>query len=441
MVANVVADTYVTSREPGDTHGERSYSYANTDESVGLLSFATRGLVPSDARVTGAVLRLYVLENHQESGWPVVSRRALDWTENGVSLDNFTSGRSTDDVSRPVKASAGQWVSIPIDPSVVSTTSRTGLQVRYSRSDSTFRYATKESGNAPQLVISTAPAQTLPPMAQPAPAPAPTTAPQPPAATTTGVPEQARSAGFSSLQWSDEFADLSRIDLTGRGVPGHSWYTDRPFGQNLNPSDLRVDNGVLHLNQTSAPESIALSSVSRNTGTGQTFQYGYFEIRMKFNEADAVRSVGFPSLYMVPRGRVNGTATAQWPELDVFEAYHGNYEASPHWFVGSVHDWFDDQGRHVMNSGNNIYKLPPSADLSQFHTYALSWSKGTLIWYFDGQEVLRQTYGEGKSPVPNHYDLPNGSFSMLDRQTEGMALLLGTGVNYPAQVDWIRVWH
>lgn len=425
-----IADTYVTSREPNTDHGLRPYSYANTDESVGLLAFDTSSVVPSGYTISKVQLKLFVQENYQPSGTPIVSKDTYDWREYTTTL-NSRSTRSTDDVSQTANAPAGQWTTIPLDSRSVTAGAVSALQVRYSKSHSTFRYASRETSQAPKLLVE------LTPTAQAASAVAPVAE----AVTTSSAPSLARNAGFYSLAFGEEFGDLSGVDLTGRGVAGKNWYIDRPFGQNLSTSDLSVSDGVLTVNQTSAPESNAISSVSRNTGQGKSFQYGYFEVRMKFDESNSVKSAGFPALWMVPRGQVNGTAPTSYPELDVFEAYQGGYETSPHWFVGSVHDWFKTSGTHYMNSGNNIYKLSSRVNLNEFHTYSLRWSKGLLIWYFDGQAVLRQTYGAGVSPVPNHYNLPNGSFSMLDQQTDGMVLLLGSGQNYPMQVDWVRVWR
>lgn len=417
------ADTYASTREADLPHGGRSYVYATTDETTGRLRFPTRGAVPQGTTVSSLHLRLYVLRNDKPEGSPVVETSSDDWDENSMTLHGQPA-HTFKDVSQWVTAPAGQWVDIPLDASVLNRDGNTDFEVKYSEWYSNFEFSSREGANAPQLVISTGAAQDPSPNVQVAP------------------PTQASDAGYSSNQFDDEFDDAASIDLTGTGKAGAKWYVDRPFADPLPGRDVNVANGVLSLTQESETGNVGLSSVSSKTGSGQSFQYGYYETRLKYDENDSRNSAGYPSFWMIPRSNVYGSSLYSYPELDVFEAYHENFAAPYHWFVGSVHDWIKTSPvTHRMNTGNNIYKIDPSVDLSQWHTYGVLWQKGKLTWYFDGKSVLTQAYGANVAPSPNWVGLPAGTFSDLDSQTQGMALILGTGANYPMQVDWVRVWH
>lgn len=423
VTLNASADTYASTREPDLTHGSRSYVYATTDETFAYLAFGAASAIPSGYEVTSASLRVYVLENNIPSGSPVVQSASSAWSENTLNLYNQPN-QPNQDVSSWTTAPANNWATIPLTASAVNTTGVTAYRVKYSTWYSNFRFASRESDEVPQLVLTLQAATTANDSAA------------------NSSPSAAADAGYSTSVMDAEFNDTSDIDLTGTGVTNKDWYLDRPFSTPLSTDHVRVSNGALTLTQGSETANVGLSSVSSRTGHGRAFQYGYFEIRMKYDEQDSYSSAGYPSFWMLPKANVTGAAPNQYPELDVFEAYHESYGSPYHWFVASVHDWYrTNPVKHYMNTGNNIYKLPASVDVSQYHTYGLLWTKGTLTWYFDNKPVLKQVYNASELPDPNYANLPKGAFSMLDQQTNGMALILGTGVNYPMTVDWVRVWH
>lgn len=78
--------------------------------------------------------------------------------------------------------------------------------------------------------------------------------------------------------------------------------------------------------------------------------------------------------------------------------------------------------------------------LNQSQTYANCGKPREIRWYFDNQLKLTEKYFATGSPVPTLRGLPAGTFSYLDAQAQGMALTLGTGVGYPMDVDWVRIW-
>ena len=58
-----------------------------------------------------------------------------------------------------------------------------------------------------------------------------------------------------------------------------------------------------------------------------------------------------------------------------------------------------------------------------------------------GVKVLDQAFSVGAAPVPNTAGHPAGIFSIFDTKPSGLALVIGTGVGYPLDIDRVRVWQ
>ncbi|HIW29541.1 MAG TPA: family 16 glycosylhydrolase, partial [Candidatus Luteococcus avicola] len=256
------------------------------------------------------------------------------------------------------------------------------------------------------------------------------------------VPAPAATAGFNNLVLRDEFDNLDNFDLTGTGQPDKLWYTDRAFGYGRLPaSDLSVNNGVLTLDQTKDTLNYGFASVSPTTHKGRSYQYGYFEIRMAHDPSNSVRSKSYPSFWSISRDHLVAPASKpMWSELNFYEAYHEDYKPYPNFFVGTVHDWRNGNPKtDNMSGGNNTYTLT-NVDYTQMHVYSCLWMPGKIVWYFDGRPLLTQLYGPNEYPTPNYANNPIGTFNQLANETNGMALILGTGINNPMRIDYVRVW-
>jgi beta-glucanase (GH16 family) len=109
-------------------------------------------------------------------------------------------------------------------------------------------------------------------------------------------------------------------------------------------------------------------------------QYGYFEIRAKFP-----RGKGFwPAFWLLP-------TTKQWPpEIDILEIL----DHQPEKIYFSTH-WQDARGRHQYHTESWV-----GPDFSRaFHTIALEWRPGEVIWYVDGVERARSRQGVPAEPM------------------------------------------
>ncbi|ROR55237.1 glycosyl hydrolase family 16 [Luteococcus japonicus] len=240
--------------------------------------------------------------------------------------------------------------------------------------------------------------------------------------------EAAQAAGFDTLSFSTDFDDLTQVDLTGRGTKGKSWFVDRPFSPKLAADDLSVHDSVLTLDQSdNEGPNLAISSVSSLTGEGQTFRYGWFEARIRFNPANAPRSTGWPSFWMMSADHFKGTRNDLWGEIDIVELHHEPREAFKSGFSGSI---WTHTGAQVNTRINRHHSKHVDTDWSAWHTYSCVWTPGEVVWFMDGREVLRHSYAANSQ-----------ASRALDGDTGGQALVLGTGRDNPMEVDWVRVWQ
>lgn len=107
--------------------------------------------------------------------------------------------------------------------------------------------------------------------------------------------------------------------------------------------------------------------------------YGYFEMRAKMPKGKGL----WPAFWMLP--------DKDWPpEIDVME-YLGH---RPNTIYMSNH-WSDSESWHQSETAG--YSGPDfSAD---FHTYAVEWNPGEIIWYVDGVERHRTSTGVPDRPM------------------------------------------
>src|ERR1035437_6710936 len=117
------------------------------------------------------------------------------------------------------------------------------------------------------------------------------------------VPSPAAEAGYNTLTFDDEFDSLKTIDVNATKQQGYNWYTDLPFsgGKTLPPA-YSISDGVLTVTSTGWTANWALSSFSPGGNVGHSFQYGYFEARMRFDPALGPKSEGWPAFWSLSAG-------------------------------------------------------------------------------------------------------------------------------------------
>ena len=151
-------------------------------------------------------------------------------------------------------------------------------------------------------------------------------------------------------------------------------------------------------------------------GSGKFAQkYGLFEIRCRVPAGKGF----WPAFWLLP-------ATRKWPpEIDILEIL--DHDPSTVYFT--TH-WRNDQRRHLQDGYH--WKGPDfSAD---FHTFALDWEPGLLVWYVDGIERARTSKGVPDEPMYLVANLAVGG----DWPGNPDATTVFPGV---MEIDYIRVYQ
>lgn len=145
---SAIADASVSASQPAKNFGTRSTLEvdANTEKHA-YLQFDVRGI---SGVVNRAVVRLNVIDASSSGG--SIASTSTDWSESAITFDNRPAATS-EALSSVGPASVGTWVEFDVTQAVRGD----GLAafVISSDNDNGVDYASRESGNAPQLVIET----------------------------------------------------------------------------------------------------------------------------------------------------------------------------------------------------------------------------------------------------------------------------------------------
>jgi len=248
----------------------------------------------------------------------------------------------------------------------------------------------------------------------------------PPAATPTGA--FAAIDGLT-LAFTDHFTDARTIDVFADSDNTVKWYTDLPFGWGKVPaSDLAVADSVLTIDPAQH-QNWSLATITPD-GTGRDFGRGYFEARMRFPTRG--NQQGWPAFWSLSSHHITDLERKRWMEIDFFEGMDVGFPAR---FHGTVHQWATDGTVDHIQSDPNSALI--SASFSDWNTYGALWEQGRVTWYFNRRKVLAASFS---SDVPRSGESP-AKFSELNQDDQRMAVILGSGLGWPLEVDWVSVWQ
>jgi len=277
------------------------------------------------------------------------------------------------------------------------------------------------------------------------------------------------------LVFSDEFDSISTIDINESGEPRFKWFTTPFFiaSSKRNSSNISVNNGVLTLtsNDTSVLNTniaTAMPSDNDQGWIGNAFHVGaYFEARISFDSTQIDTSKGWPSFWSMGiehmankgadlcHGKANGYK--HFIEDDFFEYVTASFSRENS-YAATMHDWYgiykktcpkgfcdiNNTPKGGSNFKNAFIKTSNDIDWTEFHTIGQLWipasadHTGYVQNYFDGKLMSTVTWDKADSldTVP-----PTGNqvFNIIDQSN--LVLILGTGINQPLKVDWVRVWQ
>lgn len=123
---------------------------------------------------------------------------------------------------------------------------------------------------------------------------------------------------------------------------------------------------------------------SASLRTKRVFKYGYFECRYRYGASTGLNN----SFWLMTQGGTTNTPGRF--EIDINEGHFPNSVNM------NIHNW---SGKHWAKSKEWKAK---GHDLSQaFHVYGFEWSSTALVWFFDNQEIRRETNAicHGAAPV------------------------------------------
>ncbi|MBN1515245.1 family 16 glycosylhydrolase [Candidatus Sumerlaeota bacterium] len=231
---------------------------------------------------------------------------------------------------------------------------------------------------------------------------------------------------YNKLVFSDDFLG-STLDESKWGY-NYSWNTYHNHRANMRPEQVKLADGILTLTAVHErsiwnPMSIEFnpfghleldySSGAVHTDGRFRFTHGYAEARIKM---PPVKST-WPAFWTLQGG---------WPpEIDILEVINDRTEYHQYFHYRHPDGW--------STSFGGTHKTP---DLSaDFHVFGFEWTEDTMAWYFDNQEIRRQTNAQA---VAQAHDM----YLILNLAVGGWAQAPDPA-DYPTSmyVDWVRVWQ
>ncbi len=204
-------------------------------------------------------------------------------------------------------------------------------------------------------------------------------------------------SGKLKLVWSDEF-DGDSLDYSKWGIEQNAFgggnselqiYTDRP-------SNVRVEGG--HLVLEAHKDNAGISGTVREYSSGRVrtkkrgdWKYGRIEVRAKMPKGQGI----WPAIWMLPTDEQYGGWAASG-EIDIME-FRGQNEQE---VLGTLHY---GGGWPKNTFSGSSFKLTEGSFSDDFHTFAIDWEEGKIVWSVDGKPYQTQTKwhsDNAKFPAP-----------------------------------------
>ena len=204
-------------------------------------------------------------------------------------------------------------------------------------------------------------------------------------------------SGKLKLVWSDEF-DGDSLDYSKWGIEQNAFgggnselqiYTDRP-------TNVRVEGG--HLVLEAHKDNAGISGTVREYSSGRVrtkkrgdWKYGRIEVRAKMPKGQGI----WPAIWMLPTDEQYGGWAASG-EIDIME-FRGQNEQE---VLGTLHY---GGGWPKNTFSGSSFKLTEGSFSDDFHTFAIDWEEGKIVWSVDGKPYQTQTKwhsDNAKFPAP-----------------------------------------
>jgi beta-glucanase (GH16 family) len=327
--------------------------------------------------------------------------------------------------------------------SSTTTTLRYHLTLKHMPTKLTVRVVSPQPGVALEMSLKPDAAAT-----PSTPAPTPTTAPSGESSPVSTGPAQYPNP-YTTLVWDDEFSGAA-----GSAPDSSNWTVAGGQGQcgndtlNTNTSDPAnvQQNGQGQLAITAQDNGGSYTSAQIASAPVTTFPYGAVEASIKLPPGQGLCSAFW----------LNGQASSgcSWPcagEIDILES--PAFGTDPDYAIFTLHGPItpDTDDGNYQQFETNTSAL---GDLSAgYHTYAVIWSPGSIVWTIDGVEYASATPDSLVAGSTWVFDESRAYSIILDLAVGGWPCdSTGNpvappspcpGAAFPAQmlVDWVRVYH
>lgn len=181
--------------------------------------------------------------------------------------------------------------------------------------------------------------------------------------------------------------------------------------------------------------------------TAGSWNHGYFEAYIQTNinnnGGTTVQADGWPAFWAWTTAALHefgfGSSSISIPngsaEIDILETYGTIFGATPGQFSSTLHNWGATQVGYA-GFPTNITTID-----NNWHTYGCLWTStglntGQVSFYLDNQLLV---FGSEGPFIATGAGATNGQVN-LD-QNGGVFLILSSGLNWPMNVDWVKVWQ
>jgi len=179
------------------------------------------------------------------------------------------------------------------------------------------------------------------------------------------------------LVWSDEFdgpdSELDRKWQSQNGPSSH--ILSSRWRENVS-----VTNGFLRLvarKERRGGQEWTAGSI----WTREMFQYGYFECRYRYAEAEGLNN----SFWLMPTGQ-GGVSGGKLFEIDVNEGHY------PNTLNSNIHNHSDTKtinGKRTHPTSPRKFTFSDKNFAREFHVHGLQWTRSALVFYLNGKEIRR----------------------------------------------------
>jgi beta-glucanase (GH16 family) len=253
------------------------------------------------------------------------------------------------------------------------------------------------------------------------------------------VSDKARSANWP-MTFADDF-DRDNVDTNFQSVGPNGHGGKRTCS--LVEGDQTAATGAaisLHVDVDPAgvPDGCDLSTgtvdASISTGGTQSFTYGVFAARIKYQDAPGQHG----AFWLLPAqgGRPGDPATVG-SEIDVNE-YFGDLNGAP--TMGNNVYWNDggEPGQHLQSSGQRFSTSTMGLGKGQtpsngYHVYSVEWTPTQYVFRMDGVETFRTDQGVSQQPQYMLLSLLVSDWEHVNLDPKSLPSSM--------KVDWVRVWQ